>query len=96
MTKKAAALKYDKTCGVPIVSAIGFGQVAEKIIQTANDSSVPIIQNDELVENLSTLQVGDTIPIELYEAVAEVIAFIYSLNDKIDDKKVKGIDTFVD
>lgn len=80
--KKAAALKYDKAYGVPIVTAIGFGQVADKILQTAADSNVPVVENSELVETLSTVPVGQNIPPELYEAVAEIIAFIYRINEE--------------
>lgn len=79
--KKAAALKYDSTYSSPIVTAIGFGHVAEAIIQKASQSDVPIVENTELVESLSQLELGQDIPPELYETVAKVIAFIYKLND---------------
>jgi flagellar biosynthesis protein len=80
--KKAAALKYDKTYRAPVVTAVGFGHLAEKIIETAQKSDVPIIENSELVDSLSQIPVGESIPPELYEAVAEIIAFIYRLNSE--------------
>jgi flagellar biosynthesis protein len=80
--KKAAALKYNKAYGVPVVTAIGFGQVADKILQSASQNDVPIIENSELIETLSSVPVGQNIPPELYEAVAEIIAFIYRINDE--------------
>jgi flagellar biosynthesis protein len=80
--KKAAALKYNKTYGVPIVTAIGFGQVADKILESAAENDVPIIENSALVETLTNVPIGQNIPPELYEAVAEIIVFIYRINDE--------------
>lgn len=80
--KKAAALKYEKGYDSPIVTALGFGHVADAIIEKAKESEVPVVENKELVESLSQLEVGQSLPPELYETVAKVIAFIYSLNDK--------------
>jgi flagellar biosynthesis protein len=79
--KKAAALKYENGFDVPTVTAIGYGSVADAIIKKATESDVPIVENTELVESLSELDLGQEIPPELYETVAKVIAFIYSLND---------------
>lgn len=81
MKKKAAALKYNEKYNVPIVTAIGFGQIAEKIISVAKESNIPIVENDTLTDNISKLPLGEGIPPDLYEAVAKVIAYIYSLND---------------
>lgn len=79
--KKAVTLKYDKTYIAPKVTAKGFGEIAQKIIEAAKKSDIPIVKNDELVNSLCTLSIDDYIPLELYETVAEIIAFIYSLND---------------
>ncbi|SKA85209.1 flagellar biosynthesis protein [Caloramator quimbayensis] len=79
--KKAAALKYDKTSLAPKITAIGFGQIAEKIIEKANESNVPIINDEKLTNTLCSLSINDYIPSELYETVAEIIAYIYSIND---------------
>ncbi|MDF2673639.1 MAG: flhB 1 [Clostridiales bacterium] len=78
--KKAAALKYDNVFSSPTVTAVGFGEIAERIIEEAENNNVPIIENTALTENLTKLSIGQNIPIELYEAVAEIIAFIYSLD----------------
>jgi flagellar biosynthesis protein len=78
--KKAAALKYDNIFSSPTVTAVGFGEIAERIIEEAENNNVPIIENTALTENLTKLSIGQNIPIELYEAVAEIIAFIYSLD----------------
>ena len=83
MRKKAAALKYDSSYNSPMVTAIGFGHVAEAIIDKAKESSIPVVENVELAESLSKLKIGQDIPAELYETVAKIIAFIYNLNNKV-------------
>ena len=80
--KKAIALKYEKGYKAPIVTAIGFGEIAKKIIETAKESNVPVVNNENLAEELSKVSIGQNIPIELYETVAEILAFIYNLNSK--------------
>lgn len=81
--KKAAALTYDKLSQeAPRISAIGKGIVAEKIIEKAKEHDVPIVEDPTLVELLSELDINETIPEELYEAVAEVFAFIYRLDQQ--------------
>lgn len=80
--KKAAALRYDKSYSSPVVTAVGFGQIAENILDTAKSNDVPIIENSDLVDSLSLIPIGQSIPSELYDAVAEIIAFVYSLNDE--------------
>ncbi len=80
--KKAAALKYDNIFSTPTVTAVGFGEIADRIIEEAEKSSVPIVENPALAEDLTMLSIGQNIPVELYEAVAEIIAFIYSLDKK--------------
>ncbi|WP_127836520.1 EscU/YscU/HrcU family type III secretion system export apparatus switch protein [Clostridium prolinivorans] len=79
--KKAAALKYDKTYEAPIVTAAGMGHIADKIIEKAKDSKVPVIYNKEMAELLTNVDIGSEIPSELYDAVAKIIAYIID-NDK--------------
>lgn len=81
--KQAAALTYDETVNEPPkVSALGKGMIAENIINKAKEHNVPIIEDPSLVELLADLNINETIPEELYEAVAEVFAFIYHLDQK--------------
>lgn len=80
--KKAAALKYEGGVEAPVVTAAGMGKIAENIIEKAENSDIPIIYNKELSDLLCNVDVGDSIPSELYEVVAEVIAYITDL-DKI-------------
>lgn len=79
--KKAAALSYDpESSAAPRMVAFGQGHIAEQIISIAQDANVPLQQNDELVEFLSHLKIGQEIPEELYEVVAEILAFVYNLS----------------
>jgi flagellar biosynthesis protein len=77
----AVALEYDGK-NAPLVSARGSGAVAEKIIQAAKLYGIPLQQDDELIEVLSDLNLGDEIPENLYRAIAEVISFAYILSGK--------------
>ena len=79
--KKAAALKYDPvTGGAPRVVAKGRGAVAEKIIDIAEKHNVPVHKDADLVEVLSGLDMDEEIPQDVYVAVAELLAFVYSIN----------------
>jgi len=80
-TRLAVALRYDSdTMLAPQVVAKGQGFVALKIIALAQEAGVPRLENRELAQNLfSLVEVGGVIPTSLYRAVAEVLAYIYSL-----------------
>ena len=78
--KKAAALKYEQNSAAPIVTAMGMGQIADNIIERAEENNVPIVYNKELTDLLCNVNVGDDIPSELYEAVAHVIAYVTDLD----------------
>jgi flagellar biosynthesis protein len=78
----AAAIQYDSAGdSAPKVTASGRGIIAEKIIEIAQENGIPIKNDPDLVQLLSKLQVGVEIPVELYRAVAEILAFVYSLNE---------------
>ena len=85
--KQAIALEYDPSDEAPKVIASGRGLLAEKIIEKAKESDVPIHRDDKLADTLSRLEIGDMIPPELYEVVAEILIFVDSM-DKI-KKKLK-------
>lgn len=81
--KKAVAIKYDKDQGdAPLVVASGKGQIAEQIIKAAREAGLEITQDADLTELLAKVPVGSEIPVELYQAVAEVLAFVYRVNKK--------------
>lgn len=82
--KKAAAIKYEQNFDAPIVTAAGIGHVAEKILEKAEDNEVPVVYNKELTDLLCNVDVGDSIPAELYEAVAHVIAYVTDLDKLIE------------
>jgi len=76
--RQAAALKYDAAKKQsPVLTASGKGLTAEAIIKRAQDNGVPVQQDPALVGLLAELEVNEMIPADLYEAVAEVFAFIY-------------------
>ena len=80
--KMAAAIKYDSAKNAaPAITAGGKGTIAEKIIELAREQGIPIKNDPDLIQVLSKLKVGSEIPVELYRAVAEVLAFVYSLNE---------------
>ena len=81
--KKAVALKYKPVeDDAPKVTAKGAGLLAEKIIDMARKHGIPVKDDSDLVEVLSRLDFNEEIPPELYVVVAELLAFIYSLNQK--------------
>ena len=86
--KQAIALEYDPDDQAPRVIASGRGILAEKIIEKAKESDVPIHRDDKLADTLSRLEIGEMIPPELYEVVAEILIFVDSM-DKI-KAKMKG------
>lgn len=79
----AIAIKYDKDLyEAPYILAKGIDIIAENIKKVGMDNSVPIVENKPLARTLyDTVDIGDIIPEELYEAVAEVLAYVYSLKD---------------
>lgn len=83
--KQAVALEYDPADNAPKVIAMGRGALAEKIIEQAKQAQVPVHKDDKLADTLSKLQIGDMIPPELYEVVAEILVFVDGM-DKIKEK----------
>lgn len=78
---RAAALRYERATGsAPHVLARGRGETAERILQLAREHGVPVREDPDLVELLCACEVGDEIPIELYGAVAEILAWLYAHN----------------
>jgi len=78
--KKATAIKYEQGYDVPIITAAGMGYIADKILEKAKESKVAIVENEELANLLSNVDVGSEIPIELYDAIAKVIAYVMDLD----------------
>lgn len=83
--KQAVALEYDPEDIAPKVIATGQGVLAERILEEASKNDIPIHEDEQLAKTLSKLNVGDAIPPELYEIVAEILVFVDAM-DKIKGK----------
>ena len=83
--KQAIALEYNPDEDAPKVVASGRGILAERIIEKAKESDVPVHRDDKLADTLSRLEIGEMIPPELYEVVAEILVFVDAM-DKIKGK----------
>ncbi len=83
--KTAVAIAYEPGEAAPKILASGKGEVAERIIETAKENHVPFYQDHKLAETLSKLEIGDAIPPELYDVVAEILVFV----DDMDRLKAK-------
>lgn len=84
--RSAVALSYNLDDEAPKVIATGKGILAEKIIEKAKESNIPLHQDAKLAKKLSKLEIGDMIPPQLYEAVAEILVFVDAM-EKIKAKK---------
>jgi len=82
-THFAVAIKYDaQKSSAPFVVAKGQDYIALRIKQIATDNKVQIVENRPLARTLySTVDIGEAIPLELYQAVAEILAFVYNLKN---------------
>lgn len=79
--KEAAALKYNpEENNAPVVVAGGRGSIAEKIIKLAEENDIPLFKDENTAHVLCSLPAGEEIPVELYQAVAEIYAFILKVS----------------
>ncbi len=81
-TRRAAiALRYDAAVDkVPKITATGRGHIAEKIIALAREKGIPMREDADLIQILLQLDLNQEIPPSLYQVVAELLAFVYRLN----------------
>ncbi|MBP2635827.1 MAG: flhB [Firmicutes bacterium] len=83
-THLAIALKYEQSMAAPVVLAKGQDFLAERIKQVARENKVIIVENKPLARALyPVVDIGDIIPAELYQAVAEVLAYVYRLKKRL-------------
>ena len=81
--QKAAALRYDRDReSAPRLVAKGSGFVAERIIEVARANGITVYEDKQLIELLSRIELYQVIPVELYQIIAEVLAFVYRMNNK--------------
>lgn len=84
--KSAVALKYSSDAdAAPKVTAKGEGLVAERIIELAKENQVPIKEDPDLVQILSQVDINKEIPPSVFKVVAELLGFVYRLNNKYQD-----------
>ncbi len=89
--EKAVAISYDEASVAPVVVAKGQGLVAKNIIEKARQEGILIYEDSHLVNSLMELNISDSIPEDLYEVVAEIIYYVYSLDMKKGlNKKTNG------
>ena len=79
----AAALQYDPLKPAPpVVLASGRGRVAEEILRIAHERGIPLVEDAALADALSRSELNESIPPELYAVVAEVLVFVYRLDQR--------------
>jgi flagellar biosynthesis protein len=81
--KQAVALRYEaKKDRAPKVTSKGRGFLAEKILELAREHNIPIRHDKNLLQVLSRLDLKQEVPQEVYQAVAEILAFVYRLSNR--------------
>lgn len=83
--KQAVAISYEMGEEAPKILATGKGEIAERLITAAKKADVPVYEDETLAKTLGKLEIGDMIPPELYEVVAEILVFVNDL-EKIKSK----------
>lgn len=80
---QAVALRYDRhPASTPEIVASGRGDLAQQIISAAREAGIDVVQDPDLLEVLGRIPVGEEVPAELFQAVAEILAFIYRVNGR--------------
>jgi flagellar biosynthesis protein len=78
--QKAVAIKYNPDELAPKILAKGAGTIAEKILENAEKSEITIHKDEALTEALTHMELGQFIPPELYQAIAQILVFINNLD----------------
>ncbi len=82
-THFAVALKYDGGATAPKVVAKGADEIAARIREIARENKVPLVENKPLARTLfAEVEIGREIPADLFEAVAQVLAFVYRMHGR--------------
>lgn len=86
--RRAVAVRYQAgEDDAPKVVAKGTGLLADRILEIAREHGVHVYEDPDLVEVLARLDIQQDIPPEMYKAVAEVLAFVYRINQQVGDRK---------
>ncbi len=83
--RKALAVKYDSRYPAPFVLAKGHGELAERIIRTAEQHGVPVEKRGSLAETLYEIEIGELVPEEFYRVLAELLVFVGWIDDDLGD-----------
>ena len=84
--KRAAALQYRPEDGAPVIVAAGMGHLAEKMVEVAADSGVPVYEDTSLATVLTQMELGREIPEELYQAVVDIYLYFLNFDPKDPEK----------
>ncbi|MFQ5444074.1 MAG: EscU/YscU/HrcU family type III secretion system export apparatus switch protein [Nitrospinales bacterium] len=88
--KSAVALRYQAAkFQAPKVTAKGRGLLADKIIAMAQDHGIPVKEDADLVQVLSQVDIGQEVPPSVYRVVAELLAFVYQMNQEFKNETLK-------
>ena len=85
-SKRAVALQYGANDSAPVVVASGMGYMAEKIVEVAADSGVPIYEDNSLATILTQLKLGQEVPEELYKAIVEIYVYFLRFNPNAEER----------
>ncbi len=80
--ERAAALRYSADLPAPMIIASGRGALAAAIKRIAKENGVALVEDPELADTLLTLDVGSLIPESLYAVIAEILVFVWNLDDQ--------------
>ncbi len=94
LNKKAVALSYDENKNsAPVIVASGMGYLAERMVEVARESGVPIYEDNSLATMLTQLELGSEIPVELYQAIIDIYIYFLSYvpgKKKAEEEQVEG------
>ncbi len=81
MTKTAVALHYPEHAPAPFITFKGKGAVAQKMLEIANEHNIPIANEPEVAAILSFHEIGECVPVETYEVLAGIFAFLKKVEE---------------
>lgn len=85
--KEAVALAYSpESMGAPVITALGRGLVAEKILERAKEFNVPVVSDSMLAHALNQLEVGEEIPREFYAIVAQILVAVSRMDREFGER----------
>jgi type III secretion system FlhB-like substrate exporter len=79
---KAVAIRYQEGLPAPFIIAKGKENLAESIVRIAEEHGIMVLPEHELAEALFPLEIGSWIPEELFELVAQILAFVYTVQER--------------